>query len=99
MKKPAIRIVLAPIFKRDKAIREAGAFLHGMALGRTITLDPRAAETLLDTMVHEIAHCNHPDWSEQMIRDYTKKRMSKMSWKEKAHMLKLLGNAIIEGEE
>lgn len=97
--KPAIRIIFAPIFKRDKAIREAGAFLHGMARGRTITLDPRAAETLLDTMVHEIAHCNHPDWSEQAIRDHTKRRLSKMSWKEKAHMLKMLGNAIIEGEE
>lgn len=97
--KPAIRIVLAPIFKRDKEIREKGLFLHGKAEGRTITLDPRGAETLLDTMVHEMAHCNHPDWSEQAIREYTKRRLKKMSWKEKARMLKLLGNAIIEGEE
>jgi hypothetical protein len=97
--KPAIRIILAPIFKRDKEVRERGWFLHGKASGRTITLDPRGAETLLDTMVHEIAHCNHPDWTEQEISEYTKKRLSKMSWKEKAHMLRLLGNAIIEGEE
>lgn len=97
--KPAIRIIFAPIFKRDKAIREAGDYLHGMASGRTITLDPRGAETLLDTMVHEIAHCNHPDWSEQAIREYTKRRIKKMSWKEKARMLQLLGNATLEGEE
>jgi hypothetical protein len=97
--KPAIRIIFAPIFKRDKEVRERGLYLHGKATGRTVTLDPRGAETLLDTMVHEIAHCNHPDWSEQAVREYTKRRLSKMSWKEKARMLKLLGNAIIEGEE
>lgn len=96
--KPAIRIILAPIFKRDKEVRERGYFLHGTASGRTITLDPRGS-SLLETMVHEIAHCNHPDWSEQAVQEYTKRRLKKMSWKEKARMLKLLGNAIIEGEE
>lgn len=96
--KPAVRIIFAPIFKRDKAVREAGDFLHGTAQGRTITIDPRGS-SILDTLVHELCHIRHPDWTEQMVRDHTKIRMGKMGWKEKARLLQLLGNARIEGEE
>lgn len=97
--KPAVRIILAPIFKRDKAVREAGHFLHGKAEGRVITIDPRGAETVLDTLVHELTHVRNPSWSEQAVREYTSRRMKKMGWKEKARLLQLLGSAKIEGEE
>jgi hypothetical protein len=96
--KPAIRIVFAPLFLRDRKVRESGGYLHGTASGRTVTLDPRSSQ-LLDTFIHEVTHCNHPDWTEQMVRDYVKVRMKKMGWKEKARWWKLLGNATIEGEE
>jgi len=96
--KPAIRIIFAPLFLRDKTVREAGSYLHGNARGRTIWLDPRSG-SLLDTMVHELVHVSHPSWSEKEVEAHTKKRMKKMGWKEKAHLLKLLGSAIIEGEE
>lgn len=97
--RPAIRIIFAPLFRRDKAVREAGLYLHGKARGRTIWLDPRGGDDLIDTIVHEIAHANHPQWPERVVQAYTKKRLKKMSWKEKARYLKLLGSAILEGEE
>ena len=95
--KPAIRIFFAPTFKRDKATHGKDLYIHGKALGRTIWLDPRGSQ-ILDTLVHEMTHCNHPDWTEKMVQDYVKIRLKKMGWKEKARLLKLLGNAIIEGE-
>jgi hypothetical protein len=95
--RPAIRIIFAPLFKRHKAEREDGTYLHGFAQGRTIQIDPRGT-LLLDTMVHEMTHVRHPDWTEQMVRDHTKIRMKKMGWKEKARLLQLLGSARIEGE-
>ena len=98
VRRPAIRIIFAPLFLRDKAVRESGGYLHGTSNGRTVRIDPRSS-MLLDTLVHEITHCNHPDWTEQMVRDYVKIRMKKMGWKEKAHLLKLLGNATLEGEQ
>lgn len=96
--KPAIRIIFAPLFSRDKKVRESGGFLHGQAFGRTIKLDPRSS-LILDTLFHEITHVRHPDWTEKMVQDYTKVRMKKMGWREKANYLKLLGSAILEGEE
>lgn len=96
--RPAIRIIFAPLFLRDKVVREAGSFLHGTAQGRTIWLDPRSS-SLLETMVHELTHVAHPSWDEKAVQEHTLKRMKKMGWKAKAHLLKLLGGAIIEGEE
>ena len=95
--RPAIRIIFAPLLLRDKDERKAGTFLHGTAERRTITIDPRGS-MILDTLFHEMTHVNHPRWSEQEVRAYTKKRLSKMSWKEKARLLKLLGHAELEGE-
>ena len=96
--KPAIRIIFAPLFKRHKREREDGTYLHGTAQRRTVHIDPRGT-LLLDTLVHELTHVRHPDWTEKQVQEHTARRMKKMSWKEKAHTLKLLGNAIIEGEE
>lgn len=50
-------------------------------------------------MVHELTHVAHPSWDEKAVQEHTLKRMKKMGWKAKAHLLKLLGGAIIEGEE
>lgn len=96
--RPALRIKFAPLFKREKAVREAGQFLHGTARGRTIELDPRGSD-ILRTMVHEMTHIDHPSWTEKQVLDYTEVRLRKMSWKKKASILKLLGSAIIEGED
>ena len=98
--KPAVRIIFAPLFKRDKALTAVGKELHGRVLvpGRTIQIDPRSPH-ILDTLVHEMTHVQHPDWTEQMVVDYVKIWMQKSGWKRKAAYLKLLGTAIIEGEE
>ena len=98
--KPAIRIVFAPLFKRDRALAAAGKDLHGRVMipGRTIQIDPRSPN-ILDTLVHEMTHVRHPDWSEQMVVDYAKIWMKKSGWRRKAEYLKLLGTALIEGEE
>jgi hypothetical protein len=102
--KPAIRIVFAPLFKRPKSFQKGEKheklFLHGEATvpGRTVKIDPRGS-ALLETLVHEVAHINNPSWTEKMVQDYTKIRLKKMGWKEKANWLKMFGNAIIEGEE
>ena len=96
--KPAIRIIFAPIMNRDKKVREGGGRVHGTAQARTITLDPRGSE-IGKTLLHELLHVRHPDWSEATILAETKSRWTKMSWKEKAHTYKLLGAAHLEGEE
>ena len=95
---PAIRIVFAPLFSKSKTISKAGGYIHGETEGRTIWIDPRSSQ-LLDTMVHEMTHVNHPDWSEELVRGYTAARMKKMGWKEKAGLLRLLGRAKIKGED
>ncbi len=95
--KPALRIVFAPLFKRHKRERDEDLYLHGVNVNRTIWLDPRSSN-VLETLIHEKAHADHPNWSEEEVRSYTAKWMRKSSWKRKAQHLRLLGNALIEGE-
>lgn len=98
--KPAIRIILAPIHNRYKHERNRGEVLLGRALtpGRTVWLDPRTTD-ILATLIHEKAHIDHPDWDEKAVEAYTKVWMRKSGWKRKAAYLKLLGSALIEGEQ
>ncbi len=96
--RPAIRIIFAPLFRRNKAEREKGLNTHGETVGRTIKIDPRST-WLLGALIHEITHVNHPDWSEEMVKGYVSIWLKKTGWKRKAAYLKLLGSAIIEGEE
>lgn len=96
--KPAIRIVFAPLFLREKKLRERGHFLHGTANYRTIKLDPRGS-TILETLIHEMTHIDKPSWSETKVKAHTRRQMAKLTWKQKANLLKLLGSAKIEGEE
>ncbi len=96
--RPAVRIIFAPIMSRSKTDRERGLFVHGTAQNRTITIDPRSSE-IGKTLLHELLHIRHPDWSEEAIVSETRLRWGKMSWKEKARLLRLLGSARLEGEE
>ena len=95
--RPAVRIVFAPLLRRNKTEREKGLHTHGEARARTIKIDPRSS-MILDTLVHELTHVRHPDWSELMVREYVKVWMIKSSWRRKASYLKLLGAATLEGE-
>jgi hypothetical protein len=95
--RPAVRIVFAPLLRRNKTERDKGLHTHGEARARTIKIDPRSS-MLLDTLVHELTHVRHPDWSEVMVREYVKTWMKKSSWKRKARFLCLLGAATLEGE-
>lgn len=92
MKRPAIRIVLAPL-QRYKNRGEG--FLHGMTEGRTIYLDPRSEE-ILSTLRHELLHIEHPSWNEDEILVEERKWWKRATWREKAELLKWLAHARIE---
>ena len=102
--RPAVRIIFAPIMSRSKRDRERGLYTHGTTQNRTITLDPRSSE-IGKTLLHgagspgRLIHLRHPDWSEEAVVSETRLRWGKMSWKEKARLLRLLGAARLEGEE
>lgn len=96
--RPAVKIIFAPLFLRNKKVREGGGYVHGEAKNRTIWLDPRSSE-IGKTLLHELIHVRHPSWSEAAVITETHKRWMKMSWKEKARLLKLLGAAMLEGED
>ena len=96
--RPAVRIIFAPIMSRTKGDRDRGLFVHGTTQNRTITIDPRSSE-IGKTLLHEMIHLRHPDWSEEAVVSETRLRWGKMSWKEKARLLRLLGSAHLEGEE
>lgn len=106
--RPAIRIIFAPIFLRDKKVREKGYFQHGYTRTpspgasregtRTIYLDPRSSK-LGETFLHEQIHIENPSWSERSVEEETKRRWNKMTWKDHARLWKLLASAHIEGED
>ncbi len=98
--KPAIRIILAPVALRGRDPNDPlkHAPTRGECRGRIIKIDPRAplpAKTLL----HEWIHATHPSWPEERVVATEEIRWSRMSWREKARLLKLLGTASIEGED
>jgi hypothetical protein len=96
--RPAVRIIFAPIMSRTRRDRNRGLYVHGTAQNRTVTIDPRSSE-IGKTLLHEMIHLRHPDWSEEAVVSETRLRWGKMSWKEKARLLRLLGSARLEGEE
>jgi hypothetical protein len=99
--RPAVKIVFAPLARRG---RQANAserqlrFLHGEAQTRTIWLDPRLSE-VGKTMLHELLHIQHPGWEEERVRAEEELRWAKMSWKQKANLYRMLGTAVLEGDE
>lgn len=95
--RPAIKIIFAPLNNRHKLEREKGLIVDGKTIGRTIWLDPRSKD-IGETLLHEMIHLRKPSLSEKDVIAETKKRWGKMSWKEKANLLRLLGSAELEGE-
>ena len=95
MKRPAIRIVFAPLQRyRDKKQKELGHTIYGMQQGRTIYIDPRTSNPA-STFMHERFHMDHPDWSEDQVVAAEEKWWKKAGWKEKAEVLQLLAHAEI----
>lgn len=107
MRRPALRIVFAPLFKRDKAERENGTFQRGYVRvptpgasregTRTIYLDPRCSN-IGKTFLHERLHIEHPKWSERQVDSETRRRWEALTWKEAAEIYRLIGKARLEGE-
>jgi hypothetical protein len=94
--RPAVKIVFAPLARRGV---KRGDLLHlyGTATGRTIKLDPRL-HNLGRTLLHELLHVQHPDWTEEKVHFEEDRRWARMTWKQKARMYQLLGSATLEGE-
>ena len=55
--------------------------------GHTHDAVPAAIE-IGKTLLHEMIHVRHPDWSEEAVVSETRLRWNKMSWKEKARLLR-----------
>lgn len=86
----AVRILLAPLGR----YRGKGPTTHGMSSRplMRIWIDPRRKE-LLGTLVHELYHIQHPDWSEAQVERAEEEWLDHASWKEKAKALQLLSRA------
>ncbi len=103
--RPAVRIIFAPIALRNRSGKARGGhtpldpIVHGETVRgfRTIHLDPRLSE-VGKTLLHELTHVRHPDWSEEQVTAYEEIRWSRMGWREKAHLYQLLGRARLEGD-
>jgi hypothetical protein len=97
--RPAVKIVLAPIARRGarRTQRDFAAPTQGESRGRTIWLDPRFPN-LVKTLYHELLHLWHPSWHEDRVGAAEELGWSRMTWKRKAHLARLLGQAQIEGE-
>lgn len=91
MSRPAIRIIFAPLQREAPK----GHKLFGTAQQRTIRLDPRHHFIAL-TYLHEKIHIENPSWSETTVRKETANRWKKMTWQEKAKLIKELAHATIE---
>jgi len=96
-RKPAIRIVFAPLARRG-AIKGDLRHLHGQAQGRTIWLDPRLPDVGA-TLLHELLHVRHPGWPEEKVVAEETLRWQRMGWRQKARLYQMLGGAILEGEQ
>jgi hypothetical protein len=95
MRRPAIRIVLAPIQQFcSKKERGKGYPLYGIHQQRTIIIDPRY-EGVVSTFKHELLHLKHPDWTEDEVEIAEHQWWKKSTWKQKAELLKLLAHAEI----
>lgn len=94
MTRPAIRVIFAPL--QREAPR--GHKLFGQAQGRTIWLDPRQPH-ICQTYLHEKLHIEHPSWSETKVRKETAIRWRRMTWREKAKLVKELAHGKIGGAD
>jgi len=81
MKTPIPRIIFAPL-GRERAF--------GTQAARTIHVDPRGAN-IGHTLLHELQHLAHPDWSETRVRRETARLWRAMGWQDKARLYQALG--------
>ena len=96
MKRPAIRIVLAPLKRyQSKVERLKGETVYGMSKDRTIYIDPRAPNPV-STLYHELTHVNHPSWTEEQVEIAEHQWWKKSTWKQKAELLRWLGHAEVK---
>jgi hypothetical protein len=79
----AIKVVLKPL-RRHLA--------HGMAQGQKVWVDPRTPN-ILRVFLHELIHVEQPELSETATIHETTRRWRKMSWRDKARLLKMFGKA------
>lgn len=86
--KPAVRIILKPL-------RRHGA--RGMQEGRTVWVDPRDPSAPR-VLLHELIHLDNPGLSETQVRREEARVWRRMTWREKAELLRLFGRARIEEE-
>lgn len=56
---------------------------------------PAAPQTLL----HELLHLNNPSWSETQVRREAAREWRRMTWRQKAELLRMFGRAKIGEEE
>lgn len=88
--RPALRIVFAPTGSwRSK---DAPHGWKGEAKSRTIRVDPREPYPA-KTLLHEMLHVKHPDWSETRVARETSRRWARMTWRAVAELYRLLGRA------
>src|SRR5512143_29408 len=87
--KSAFRLVLKPL-GRDGA--------HAMQQSRTIWVDPRGRHPHL-YLLHELIHLSNPAWSETQVRRETAREWRRMTWREKAALLRMFGRARIGEDE
>lgn len=84
-RRPALKLILAPLARHNA---------RGMAQGRTIWVDPRPPWPA-HTLLHELIHLEQPAWSETHVKRETTVRWRRMTWQEKAELLRLLGRATV----
>lgn len=73
------------IFKKHRGYR---GMIHFEESERLITLDPR--DKVISTLVHEILHDMHPNWSETDILEMERKLINSMSNTQIKNILKKL---------
>ena len=93
--RPALRIIFAPLARRRRNEMRVG---QADKPNRTIWIDPRVAN-VGKTLYHELTHVRHPDWGEERVEAEEDLRWGRMTWKEKARLYQMLGQAVLEGEE
>lgn len=100
MKRPAIRIILKPLgrLRGSQHDESYGAPLQGLTEGRVVSVDPRVPQPHR-VLLHELIHARHPSWPEHRVAATEEIRWARMSWKEKAELLRMFGRAKIGGDE
>lgn len=69
-----------------------------MQQGRTLWVDPRSVAPHR-ILFHEQIHLTNPTWSETRVRRETARRWARMTWKEKAALLRMFGQARMGHDE